>query len=368
MKNFLFILGTRPEAIKLAPIIIEARRRGIHCQIVSTGQHGQVVQDMLAIFDIETHADLGALKNEPQDPGTILARIMYNLDCSYSMGEFTNADACFVQGDTTSTLAGALWAFYRKIPVAYVESGLRSGAKRSPFPEEMHRRMVAQIADYHFCPTKESADNLVKEGIRSNIFVVGNTVIDSMYMVLDKNYSFRPELQKLVDSRKDEFIIMTIHRRENWGIAEDIFNAVANFMDMFETFKLVIPIHMNSMGEVAKKVFEGKKNVILVDPLPYDEFVNLIARSLFVVTDSGGIQEEAPYLTKPVLVVRRNTERTEALHAGVSTLVGVNPATIVNEMRTLLFDDVHYYNMVDSNYHKYGYGDSARKIINALRS
>lgn len=366
MKNFLFILGTRPEAIKLAPVIMEARRRGIHCQVVSTGQHGQIVQEMLAIFGLEVNVDLQVLAYNETHTQSLVTRIMEDLEYSYNLGEFTPPDLCFVQGDTTSTLVGALWSFYRNIPIAYIESGLRSGAKRSPFPEEMHRRLIAQIADYHFCPTEESCENLMREGIRSNLFVVGNTVIDAMYMVLDRDYSFKPELQELVDS-KNELIIMTIHRRENWFIAEEMFKAVRKYIEGLESIKLVIPTHMNSMGELAKEVFKDSKNVLLVDPLPYDEFVNLTARSLFIVTDSGGIQEEAPYLMKPVLVVRRSTERTEALRAGVSDIIGVNPATIVNEIRSLLFDDLRYYNMVDINYHKYGAGDSARKIINVLR-
>ena len=367
MKNFLFILGTRPEAIKLAPVIIEARSKGIHCQIVSTGQHGELVEQMLSLFGIEINVDLQILQYCETDIDDIFTRIIEDLSYSYDIREFTSPDLCIVQGDTTSALVGALWAFYNKIPIAHIEAGLRSHNKFSPFPEEMHRRLIAQLADYHFCPTEITGQQLRREGICSNICVVGNTVIDALHLVLNSYYQFKTTALQELDFKNNAVIVMTLHRRENWEIAEEIFKAVGKFVKDFEDVKIVLPVHMNKVGEVAKKVFSHNENVLLVDPLPYDEFINLLARSLFIVTDSGGIQEEAPSLRKPVLVIRRETERTEGIADGVSSLIGINPATIRNKMKDLLFNEVMYYNMVDANYHKYGYGDSAQRIIGVLK-
>lgn len=367
MKNLLFILGTRPEAIKLAPVILEARKNGIHCQVLSTGQHGEHVEQMLSLFGIEINVDLQILTYCEKELEVIFTRILEDLSYSYGVREFTTPDLCFVQGDTTSALVGALWAFYNKIPIAHIEAGLRSHYKYSPFPEEMHRRVITQLADYHFCPTGNTGKQLFKESIFGEIHIVGNTVIDALHLVLNSDYQFKTTALQELDFKNNAVIVMTLHRRENWGIAEEIFRAIDKFVKDFEDIKIVLPVHMNKVGEIAKKVFSHNKNVILVDPLPYDEFINLLARSIFIVTDSGGIQEEAPSLRKPVLVIRRETERTEGIADGVSSLIGINPATIRNKMKDLLFNEVAYYNMVDANYGKYGYGDSAQKIIRLLK-
>lgn len=359
--KLLFIMGTRPEAIKMAPVILEASKRGFDCWKVSTGQHGTIVEEILKEFDLEGVRNINTTPYVKKPLSFIAAKVLEDLH----KGIFSPPDICFVQGDTISTFMGALWAFYNKVPIAHVEAGLRSWDNDSPYPEEGNRKLISQIASYNFCPTSIDLSNLLEENIpKDRCHITGNTVIDAVDMIVDKDYQFKDaKLRDLFRRKKFIPIVMTMHRRENWEILPDILKAVRKFIDQYICVKIVMPVHPNpAIQKIARKELSGSSNVYLVDPLGYSEFINLMARSTFVVTDSGGIQEEAAYIGKPVLVVRRETERVQGVTEGVAKLVGVNPARIVTAIRNQLFQTGDFTEPSEI----YGDGTAAVKILDII--
>lgn len=371
--KLLCIAGTRPEAIKLSPIITEAKKRGVMAYVLSTGQHGDVAKETFASFGHEVHFNVNTLNYGGYSINKLIARILYDIEAGkYHLNK---PDICFVQGDTASTLAGALWAFNHQIRVAHVEAGLRSGDRVSPFPEEMNRRMVSQLANYHFCPTQGAKDNLLKEGIEYlDCFVVGNTVVDAIHSIVDSmpTYQFKNHTIRDIAIKNSDKILFTMHRRENIPYLEDILIMFSKLtMQYPESFDVVFPVHPNpEIVEIVRRVhgnFSGfGERVHYVEPLNYTDMINFMHKCRFVVTDSGGIQEEAPYLGKPVIVARKETERVEGVDHRVAVMGGVNPETIKDYTKKLLFDYDFYMNMVDYDFDLYGRGKAAEKIINHL--
>ncbi len=366
--RLVFVIGTRPEAIKLAPIIVEARKRGILSTIITTGQHPQMVDPMLRVFSLNAdhkfHVDF-----QKYSLGSITAQIMNNVDTVMKNLPY---DYVIVQGDTVSTFVGALLGFYYKIPVAHVEAGLRTNNKHDPFPEEMVRVLVSKLADYHFCPTANNKHTLVKEGISKDIcYITGNTVIDAMYDVLSRTHAWHDlDLAKICEycwSWNKRIILLTLHRRENWSLLEDILKGIKDSIKHCDDVHVIYPVHPNPfIQETVDSVFTGD-NITLLPPLVYDDFINLMNRSYLVVTDSGGIQEEAPYLHKPVIVVRRSTERQEAEDKGLVTVVAPHPSQI----KTVIRKHLHSHDFYEGVRSKavddvYGDGKASERIINIL--
>lgn len=364
--KILFIFGTRPEAIKLAPVIREFRREDyFHARICITGQHREMLDQVLKFFDIKADYDLAIMKSN-QSLFDVTAHIIKGLE-SVLLKE--KPDVIFVQGDTTTAFVGALAAFYMKIPVAHIEAGLRSYDKYSPFPEEMNRTLVGHIADYHFAPTKRAKENLLKEGIDENkIYVVGNTVIDALFTAIDLLKDRENEMFSYfnyIDFNK-KLILVTGHRRESFG--EPFRNICAALREIAKyDVEIVYPVHLNP--NVRKPVYEilgGYKNIHLNDPLSYPHFVWLMNKSYLILTDSGGIQEEAPSLGKPVLVMRDVTERVEGIDAGTAMLIGREKEVIVENVLMLL-NDIGRYNRMSKAVNPYGDGKASERIVEVIR-
>jgi UDP-N-acetylglucosamine 2-epimerase (non-hydrolysing) len=364
VKRVAAIFGTRPEAIKLAPVLHELTTSPhFEPRILVTAQHRRMLDPMLAFFGLEPDHDLDLL--EPGQTLTdVTARALTGLT---ELLEREEPDAILVQGDTTTTLAGALAGYYQRIPVAHVEAGLRTGDRYEPFPEEINRRLVSQLATLHLAPTPAAAANLLGEGVApANVVVTGNTVVDALQWALERP---APESELLceIDGDVRRVIVVTTHRRESWGERmREIATALAEIAAADPAVLVVLPIHRNTvvrdailpaLGEVA--------NTRVVEPLPYGEFVHLLARSHLIVTDSGGIQEEAPTLRKPVVVLRPATERPEAVHGGSSLVVGTNRDEIVAAVRRLLDDPAAYEAMLPRR-NPYGDGKAASRCVAAL--
>lgn len=371
--KLLFIVGTRPEAIKLAPVILKAKERDLDVEVIMTGQHIDLVIEVFEVFGIENYRMFSNNPANVDNLSTLTTKVISNIawwmNGHIGVLESTKiADVVVVQGDTVSTFVGALLGFYHNIPVAHVEAGLRSGNTDHPFPEEMFRRLTAQIASYHFCPIETNKQNLFYENIDPKIcYVVGNTVIDALNMVVEPIYQFRYEkIRKVMQNSKRNPIVMTIHRRESWDMLEHIFGGVKDAVKDTDV-DVIFPVHPNPIVKSkAEKVFNDVENVHLLPPIDYLEFINLLARSSFVVTDSGGVQEEAPYLGKPVMVVRRETERPEIIKEGFGELVNVLPYKIKDKIKELLYkDDIVF----PEKKHKYVYGegDASKKILDILQ-
>lgn len=330
-----FVLGTRPEIVKLAPLIRALeRRKEFFPWVVHTGQHREMAASFFEVFRISPRYDLGVMV-EGQSLFYLTSRILEGLE-----GVFTKdrPDLVVVQGDTTSALCGAMAAFYLKIPCAHVEAGLRSFSKYSPFPEEMNRVLIGRLADMHFAPTPRARENLLKEGIpKERIFVTGNTVVDALFGVLEAYPSFTHPLLR-EEACGGTIITVTAHRRENWGEGiEGVARAIRRIVLEREDVKVFFPLHPNPrVRERVLPVLSGVPRVFLLDSLPYPDFVRLLARSRVVVSDSGGVQEEATALGVPVVVTRDTTERPEVLECGLGVLSGCNEEAIVQEVRTLL--------------------------------
>ena len=359
-KKLLFVFGTRPEAIKLAPVIIEAKKeKSFDVKVISTGQHKEMVYQVLKSFNINPNLDLDIMKPN-QTLFDISERCLHKLK---PLLEQEKPDYVFVQGDTTTAFITALACFYLKIKVVHVEAGLRTDNKYNPFPEEINRRLLSQVADIHFVPTGRARNNLLDEGFKANnIYLVGNTVIDSLFITLKKH-------KKDLGLPKDKRIILaTTHRRESFGAPmKSICIALRNIASRFREDLIVLPMHKNPI--VRKLILEelsGIKNIKLVEPYDYIDFVNLMNQSYLIITDSGGVQEEAPSLGKPVLVIRDTTERPEGVEAGTCKLVGTDFFKIVNSA-TLLLSDKEEYSKISKKKNPYGDGKTAKKIINILK-
>lgn len=363
--KILFIFGTRPEAIKLAPVIREFRREDyFHTRICITAQHREMIDQVLEFFDIKADYDLSIMKSN-QSLFDVTADIMKGLESVLSKEE---PDVVLVQGDTTTAFAGALAAFYMKIPVAHIEAGLRSYEKYSPFPEEINRVLVGHIADYHFAPTRRAKENLLKEGINENkIYVVGNTVIDALFNAVDLIKEREKEMMdyfNYIDFNK-RLILVTCHRRESFG--DPFRNICAALKEIAKSdVEIVYPVHLNpNVRKQAYETLEENKNIHLIDPLSYPYLVWLMNKSYLILTDSGGIQEEAPSLGKPVLVMRDVTERVEGIDAGTAKLIGREKESIVENTMILLNDMVRY-NAMSKAVNPYGDGKTSERIVEVI--
>lgn len=323
----LVLFGTRPEAIKLAPVIHELRKKFFQTVVVSSSQHKQLLAPFLASLEIDVDFDLGVMRRN-QTPNAVVSRILAKLDRVLALEK---PDLILVQGDTTTTLAGALGGFYRRIPVGHVEAGLRSGNPMSPFPEEMNRRVVSQIASFHFAATEKNRRNLLAEDVKSEtIWVTGNPVVDAMKYML-KHLKPRAEITNLINATEGKKrLLLTTHRRESFGEAMTAnLKVIRDFVDKRPNVCLFFPVHPNpNVKGVAKEILGKHDRIHLLDPLDYSDFLAIMRSSWLIVSDSGGVQEEAPSLGKPLLVLRENTERSEAIRSGVSKLVGSSAGSL----------------------------------------
>jgi UDP-N-acetylglucosamine 2-epimerase (non-hydrolysing) len=364
----LVIFGTRPEFIKLAPIIHELQKQQFQYKIVNTGQHKEMLLPLLDWFEIEPHYNLSIMKPNQGLNGIIHSSIAL-LDEVY---EKEKPNLVITQGDTTTAFVSSLAAFNRKIKIAHVEAGLRTDDLYNPFPEEANRRLISQIAQLHFTPTNTNTQNLIKCGIDlDTIFETGNTVIDALFYTKSKlkNHSHLEQfLQNEID-KYDLLITITGHRRENIGKGfEEIFYAIKELANRKRNILFVYPVHLNPLvKDEAERILNGIDNVLLVMPMDYPAFVELMSKSFLIISDSGGVQEEAPSLNVPVLVTRTNTERIEAVNAGAVVLVGTKKEDIINKVVQLI-DDTELYNKMVRAENPYGSGEASQKIISILKN
>ena len=358
------IFGTRPEAIKMAPLALElSRRPQIDALCCVTAQHRQMLDSVLDIFRLVPDFDLNIMEPR-QTLSTITSKCLLGME---EVLEQARPDLVLVHGDTSTTFAGALAAFYHRVPVGHVEAGLRTYDKYSPYPEEMNRRMVSAIADLHFCPTPSNRDNLAREGIEQGVFLTGNTVIDALQTTVVKDFHFSEGVLNDLDYVNRKVILVTCHRRENYGTPmAHIMTALRRVADAFPDVELVYPVHLSPVvQEAAHQYLDGHPRIHLIAPLAVDEMHNLMARCYLVMTDSGGLQEEAPALGKPVLVLRRETERPEAVAAGTVQLAGTEEELIFQMASRLLTDPAAYAAMAHAA-NPYGDGRACGRIADAI--
>lgn len=362
MKTVMLVFGTRPEAIKMCPLVKELqKRKNIKTVVAVTGQHRQMLDQVLKIFDVKPDYDLAIMK-EKQTLFDITASVLGGIrkvidDCK--------PDVVLVHGDTSTSFAAALAAFYMNVPVGHVEAGLRTYDIRSPYPEEFNREAVGIISNYNFAPTETAKENLLREGKKpDSIFVTGNTVIDALKYTYSESYS-HPELEWVGDSK---LILITAHRRENLDHLEDMFRAIKRVLDEHDDIKAIYPVHLNPVvRNAASNVFGGDDRIHLIDPLDVSDFHNFIGRSHLILTDSGGIQEEAPGFGIPVLVMRDTTERPEGIKAGTLRLVGTDEKTIYRNFKELITDRDAYMSMSNA-VNPYGDGHACERIADILES
>ena len=358
------VFGTRPEAIKMAPLVHALEQcENTESIVCVTAQHRQMLDQVLDIFKITPDYDLDIMEPR-QTLATITEKSLRGLD---SVLDEAKPDIVLVHGDTSTTFAGALAAFYHKVPVGHVEAGLRTFDKYSPFPEEMNRKLTGQIATLHFAPTLRNENNLAAEGIRENVYVCGNTVVDAIHLTVRPDYVFRDEELQKLDFEHNRVVLVTAHRRENYGEPlENICRAIAHLSERYPDVHFVYPVHLSPyVRETAQKFLGGNERIHLIAPLAVDEMHNLMARCYLVMTDSGGLQEEAPGLGKPVLVLRRETERPEAIEAGTVKLAGVDEEQIFS-MACELFDSRQAYDAMAHAVNPYGDGKTSQRIVQAI--
>lgn len=359
------IFGTRPEAIKMAPLVKELEcRTEIESYCCVTAQHRQMLDSVLDIFDLKPQFDLDIMEQR-QTLSSITTKCLLGVERVF---ESVRPDLVLVHGDTSTTFAGALAAFYHQIAIGHVEAGLRTYDKYSPYPEEMNRSMVGRLADLHFAPTDTNRRNLEAEGIRNGVFVTGNTVIDALNTTVVKDYRFTTEILNQLDYSGRKVIVVTCHRRENYGEPmEHIMSALRRVAETFgNEVELVYPVHLSPVvQEAAHRHLDGAEHVHLIQPLVADEMHNLMARSYMVMTDSGGLQEEAPALGKPVLVLRRETERPEAVEAGTVKIAGTDEENIFRLAAELISDPEAYQRMARA-VNPYGDGRACQRIADAI--
>lgn len=365
MRKILIVFGTRPEAIKMAPVIkVLENSRQFKIITTITAQHRQMLDQVLKLFKIHPHYDLNIMQNG-QTLTDITSKVLKGLN---EILEIEKPDLVLVHGDTSTTFASSLAAFYHQVPIGHVEAGLRTYNKYSPYPEEMNRKLTTCLTDLHFAPTRTAKKALLREGINpESIVVTGNTVIDALYHIVKEDFDFESASLKTIDYRNRKVILVTSHRRENLGEPmRNIFTAIKEIVMVNEDIEVVFPLHLNpKVRELAREVLGGFPRVHLIDPLDYESFTNLMNKCYLVLTDSGGIQEEAPALGKPVLVLRETTERPEAIQAGTVKLVGTNKDTIVNETNLLLRDFKEYRKMANA-VNPYGDGRASNRILQAV--
>ena len=360
------VFGTRPEAIKMCPLVLEMRKYPEYIQpiVAVTAQHREMLDQVLDLFGIVPDYDLNIMTS---------GQTLYDVTTRALMGlkpvmEEAKPDMVLVHGDTTTTFAGALAAFYAQIPVGHVEAGLRTGNKYSPYPEEMNRKLTGAMADMHFAPTATSKGNLLKENVNpASILITGNTVIDALQTTVHGDYHFADEDFNRVFATGHKLILMTTHRRENLGEPmRHVYRALKSVLETHENVEAIFPVHKNpKVREIVNQELGHLSRVHLIEPMDYEPFANLMAKVDIVLTDSGGIQEEAPALGKPVLVLRDTTERPEAVEAGTVKLVGTAYKDVLQETNRLLDDDEHYRSMAEAA-NPYGDGKACERIIKAI--
>ena len=360
------VFGTRPEAIKMCPLVLEMRKYPEYIQpvVAVTAQHREMLDQVLDLFGIVPDYDLNIMTS---------GQTLYDVTTRALMGlkpvmEEAKPDMVLVHGDTTTTFAGALAAFYTQIPVGHVEAGLRTGNKYSPYPEEMNRKLTGSIADMHFAPTGTSKANLLKENVQpESILVTGNTVIDALQTTVHSDYHFADEDFNKVFATGHKLILMTTHRRENLGEPmRHVYRALKSVLETHEDVEAIFPVHKNpKVREIVDQELGHLSRVHLIEPMDYEPFANLMAKVDIVLTDSGGIQEEAPALGKPVLVLRDTTERPEAVEAGTVKLIGTAYEDVLRETNRLLDDEKHYRSMAEAA-NPYGDGKACERIIKAI--
>lgn len=370
MKKICVVVGTRPEAIKMAPVVRELERHSDRLSVIlcSTGQHKQMLDQVLSLFDINPDFDLGVMQSG-QDLTDVTSKVLLGLRDVFKK---ITPDLVLVHGDTTTAFSAAVAAFYERVPIGHVEAGLRTGDKYSPWPEEMNRKLVGALADYHFAPTDNARSNLEREGVDPvKISTTGNTVIDALAHVVNRlecDLELREALEKEFSylNKAKKLVLVTGHRRENFGDGFEKICCALKTIAQRDDVEIVYPVHLNpNVREPVERLLSSVTSIHLVDPLDYLPFVYLMNRSYLVLTDSGGIQEEAPSLGKPVLVMRNTTERPEGIAAGTVRLVGADEEAIVAGVCALLDDSVAYESMA-SSINPYGDGFSSRRIVDLI--
>ncbi|MBZ5536438.1 MAG: UDP-N-acetylglucosamine 2-epimerase (non-hydrolyzing) [Acidobacteriia bacterium] len=366
--KILTLFGTRPEVIKLAPVIreLEGRPQIFRTINVASGQHAELFHPFVRLFDIRIDHNLEIMR-ENQTPNQVCARVLSEFEPILAQQE---PDLLLVQGDTTTAMAGALTAFHRRIPVGHVEAGLRSGNVLSPYPEEMNRRLITRLATYHFAATEHNRETLLQEGIAADsIFVTGNPVVDSLNAILARKPRL-PRIEEILSSTSGmKRIVLTTHRRESFGeIMEGNLRVLRRFVERHDGVALIFPVHLNpAVVEKAKSILSEHPRIHLTSPLGYEEFVFLLSQAWLIVSDSGGVQEEAPTLGKPLLILRENTERPEAIQSGVARLVGGDPLRL-EEMLEEAIGDESWITKVGKTENPFGCGDSGKRICQILES
>ena len=366
MIKVMTVFGTRPEAIKMAPVVLELQKHSDKIQtiVAVTAQHRQMLDQVLQLFHIKPDYDLDIMSQ---------GQTLYDITTKALLGlknvlKQEKPDLVLVHGDTTTTFAGALAAYYQQIPVGHVEAGLRTGNIYSPFPEEMNRKLTGSIAAIHFAPTSTAKQNLLQEHINSeNIYVTGNTVIDALMNTVDGDYDFEDDALRTVDFKHHRIILLTTHRRENLGEPmRHIYKALRQIVDEIPDTEIVFPVHRNPLvRKVVEEELAGVDRIHLIDPMEYEPFANLMSLSSLVLTDSGGIQEEAPSLGKPVLVLRDTTERPEAVVAGTVRLIGTDKDVVYKETKRLL-TDADAYHAMSMAVNPYGDGKASQRIVQTI--
>lgn len=367
MIKVMTVFGTRPEAIKMAPVVLELKKHQdeIETVVAVTAQHRQMLDQVLHLFKIKPDYDLDIM-SQGQTLYDITSRAMNGLK---DVLEKEKPDLVLVHGDTTTTFAGALASYYSQTAVGHVEAGLRTGDIYSPFPEEMNRKLTGAIASFHFAPTETAKANLLREGVnQEKIYVTGNTVIDALMQTVRPDYEFDDEKLRQIDFEHHRVILLTTHRRENLGEPmRHIYKALRSVVQETPDAEIVFPVHRNPLvRQVVNEELAGVDRIHLIEPLDYEPFANLMSRSYLVLTDSGGIQEEAPSLGKPVLVLRNTTERPEAVKAGTVSLIGTNVDVVYETTRRLLTDKKAYEAMSNA-VNPYGDGRASERIVQAVR-
>lgn len=365
MLKVLTVFGTRPEAIKMAPLVLALQQtEGINTQVAVTAQHREMLDQVLKLFQIKPDYDLNIMKTG-QTLFDITTRALTGLK---DVLDQAKPDLVLVHGDTSTTFVASLAAFYKQIPVGHVEAGLRTNNKYSPYPEEMNRRLTGVLADLHFAPTAKAKENLLREGIDAkNIFVTGNTVIDALKATVREDYTFNHRELDSIDFRQKRVLLVTTHRRENLGEPmREIYLALRDIVDNYPDVEIVFPMHKNpAVRGMAQQVLGATPRVHLIEPLDYQPFINLMQRCYLVLTDSGGMQEEAPALGKPVLVLRDTTERPEAVQAGTVRLIGTQKDAVLRHTRELLENPAAYNKMAEA-VNPYGDGLASLRITQAI--
>ena len=358
----LSVFGTRPEAIKMCPLVkVLEKDDRIESIVCATAQHREMLDTVLEIFDVKPQYDLNVMSHG-QTIVDVSNKVLTGVD---KVIKECNPDIVLVHGDTSTTLNGALAAFYNQKPIGHVEAGLRTGDIYSPFPEEANRKLTGAIATLHFSATESNKANLERENINKNIYITGNTVIDALLSVVDKNHKFDDKNLNDIDFENNKIVLLTAHRRENWGEPmKDIFAAVRELVTKNEDVNVIFPMHKNPLiRELANESFKGVEDKIhLIEPLEYVDFANLMAKCYLIMTDSGGIQEEAPALGKPVIVLRTETERPEAVEAGTVKLAGIKKEDIFN-IADELINDEEAYNKMAHAVNPYGDGKACPRIV-----